>query len=138
MRYLALLLLAGCVQPATFIDVWRRPPDDWPELRQSVVRVSHEDVRRLCKLSEGHYLGCAYIDFDKRTCRIYIASDDPAVLQHERDHCIGYDHTTTPRGGGVQGAWEHYKRLHAKPDESISFECWNAPDREKCMRSKRR
>ena len=139
MRYLVLLLLAGCAQRILVpIDTMRLPPRDWPELRQFVTRVSPEQARRVCQRSEGHFLGCAVLDFDKGTCRIYLASDDPAVYQHERFHCAGYDHVGVPKGGGVHGAWEWHKNLNAKPDESISFECWNAPDREKCMRSKRR
>ena len=38
-------------------------------------------------------LACARINFERRTCDIYTASDaSPDTLIHERRHCQGYDH----------------------------------------------
>ena len=36
--------------------------------------------------------GCAWLDLRAGTCTIYLASDAPEVLVHERAHCAGYDH----------------------------------------------
>lgn len=47
-------------------------------------------------------LGCATIDFDRKTCDIYTCAISPGfVLRHERKHCAGWDHN-----GQLQRAWD--------------------------------
>jgi hypothetical protein len=49
-------------------------------------------------------MGCATVNFDKRTCDIYVCSMSPGfVLKHERQHCEGWDH-----GGVIQAGWDNY------------------------------
>lgn len=49
-------------------------------------------------------LGCATVDFERKTCDIYTCAISPGfVLTHEREHCRGMDH-----GGQIQQAWDAY------------------------------
>lgn len=49
-------------------------------------------------------LGCATVDFERKTCDIYTCALSPGfVLEHEREHCRGMDH-----GGQIQQAWDTF------------------------------
>lgn len=106
---IALLLsgaMAGC---ATTIDMSRPPPPDWPQLEEVVASVPESEVKRVCasaNLMVGY--ACTKVVFPERRCYIYLASADPAVLEHERLHCRGYDH---PGEASMRDAWVKWKRL---------------------------
>lgn len=109
MRYLAVLLLAGCA--TANIDAHRPPPSDWPALREQVVKASREEVRQRCiGASRTSYepAGCALVYFSKGECIILDAGVD---MDHERMHCRGYDH---PGDSSFRDAWERYKARAAR------------------------
>lgn len=91
--YLALGLSA-----CTVINVNQKPPSDWPKLSVSVHKLSFYETQKACgggifsTLLGVHRFACAWIHFDKQTCTIYTATDDPHVMEHELAHCEGYDH----------------------------------------------
>jgi hypothetical protein len=103
---LASCLLAGCVIAP--VDTERGPPPDWPEL-QVHVSVTDRDLASLCRLQSGlsPLIGCAMVDFNRRSCTVYLRFESPAVLEHERLHCLGYDH---PAEATLRNAWEAFKR----------------------------
>lgn len=110
----AILLLVGCVTRIPDIDYSIPPPADWPTLQEKVGYVlSTEDLGKYClgRPPRGA-LGCALTDFSKGLCWIYLATKDPAVLEHERAHCRGYNHV-----GDVNHArnnWEQWKKANGK------------------------
>lgn len=85
-----LFMLAGC---ATIVDVNRAPPADWPALDVVVQRTTEEVVRKACSRTTliAAY-GCTVVRLENNKCYIFLATDDPATLEHERLHCLGYDH----------------------------------------------
>lgn len=109
MRYLMLLALTGCASYVP-IDHSRAPPADWPKLEQRVVYTdSPEQLRKYCGASSeasGKYLACSTIHFAAGVCMIYSGTHEAAVVDHERDHCLGYDHAGYSRG---PDAWERFK-----------------------------
>lgn len=109
------LLLAGC----TAINVHQEPPKDWPKLEISYHKVGFWEMQRHCGTSGPKFLlfqsfGCAWIDFDAMTCRIYYAAQDTEsaalVIEHEEEHCRGFDHIGSST---LRDYWENWKRGQA-------------------------
>ena len=109
MRYLLLLLLAGC--QLVPIDFDNPPPKDWPSLDEKIVYLdSQETLYRMCGTpppSATAPKGCTRVFFGNRTCVIYLTSKDQALLEHERWHCKGYVHRNSPQM--YTQAWEKWK-----------------------------
>lgn len=56
-------------------------------------------------------VACANIDFERRTCDIYVATNSPPeTVEHERLHCQGYDH-----GGRIQEAFNSWLQSKEPP-----------------------
>lgn len=108
MRYLFVLLLAGCAM-YTKIDYTRPPPADWPKMAEKLMRVSEADVLRLCQDATHGTKGCARADFGPRVCYLIVADD--IAVEHERGHCAGYDHAGST---ATADAWERYKARGGK------------------------
>lgn len=111
MRYLFPLLLTGCAAAFVPNDYSRRPPADWPTLEQQVVVAkTPAELRQRCGVSNeasGKYLACSQLFFAGGLCLIHVGLETAAdVIEHERDHCRGYDHRGYRRGAD---AWERYK-----------------------------
>lgn len=126
-------ILAGCV--STQIDQHTKPPRDWPALRVIEHHLMVGEVYDRCwqYVSPGMKVaavlllappivhGCAEIDFRMGECHIYVRGDipEPDVLEHERLHCQGYDHT---RGDATLArAWRNYKDSVTGPGETFHF-----------------
>lgn len=94
LRFGAVLLLAGC-GTLTSMD-WGRAPADWPELTENVAVVDEARLRAGCvgiKYAPGaRPVDCAWVNFTKRTCTVYVLASMPDALEHARGHCRGYDH----------------------------------------------
>jgi hypothetical protein len=100
--------VGACV--ITPIDDRREPPRDWPALSVKVERAT-EPLAKLCNLRSTvaePLVGCSVVNFDRRDCVIYLAVDSRTVLEHERMHCLGYDH---PGESTFRVAWERYKQV---------------------------
>lgn len=106
------VLLTGC----SAIDMHKPPPSDWPTLAISYHKVGFWEMQRHCGTSGPKFLlmqafGCAWIDFDSMTCRIYYAAEDEAsaalVIEHEEEHCRGRDHVGAST---LRNLWENWKR----------------------------
>jgi hypothetical protein len=109
MRWAILLLLSGCATRLVSIDYSNPPPADWPRLEEKIAYVQMEDLAKFCgpKPSSAYAAGCTVAHFGYKTCYIYLASRDPALLAHERWHCKGYDHVGDTNRS--RNAWERYK-----------------------------
>jgi hypothetical protein len=108
MRYLLLILLTGCAKLVD-IDYSIEPPRDWPKLEERITYGTVEEVRRWCNMPKGmKAFNCATVSFKYGTCMIYLSTNDPAALAHERAHCQGYDHVGD-RYRSHQ-AWERWKK----------------------------
>ena len=97
------LLLSGC----STIDYSRQPPADWPVLQERIVHdfsMTQQCAGALFPITVS--FGCALISFVNGTCTIYLASDAPEVLVHERAHCAGYDHVGA---SSARDAWVAFK-----------------------------
>lgn len=106
---LALLLLSGC----SVMDYSRAPPSDWPALTVTVERMAFGPLQAKCGGNLFvQVLACPWVNFTARTCVIYTSTDDEAVLDHERDHCRGYNHVGDSR---VSDMWRHWKAYMANP-----------------------
>jgi hypothetical protein len=104
---LLILLLAGCT------TVGHQRVENWPAFKVTEHVVPYGELMKHC----GHFvpwwarvltwigtpgmpvnvMGCAVIHFDTNTCDIWIREGmDPEVhedvVEHERQHCDGYDH----------------------------------------------
>jgi hypothetical protein len=90
MRFLLALFLSGCAIPIGHVP----PPPDWPQLEFSVYKAGFSETQRLCPSGLGITMGCAYIDFDKKTCIAVVMHSDmeKIVIDHEKEHCLGKDH----------------------------------------------
>jgi len=101
----ACALVAGCA--VTAIDHESGPPEDWPALAVTVHERAPE-FDTACKVSSHAMpvLGCTVANFERRTCNIYLRFSADAVLDHERLHCLGYDHAGE---AGLRTAWARYK-----------------------------
>ena len=106
MRYVLILLLTGCATKLVDIDYNQPPASDWPALKEVVVYVPELDGRCRGLIHSGAQ-GCAVVNFNGKVCVIYLASKDPALLEHERAHCRGYDHAGRVNRANI--AWEHWK-----------------------------
>lgn len=108
-----LTLLAGfllgilfcVVKGCTTIDTHTPPPRDWPVLKQSVIYT--QDAPRICAKYAPLSIACAEVNFIRRTCVIYTSVDWKHVLEHERQHCEGYDHHGEST---LRDLWARYKR----------------------------
>jgi hypothetical protein len=93
------------------IDYDRKPPADYPTLRQEVVYGDEEQMRRWCsRVPEawmGRVIGCSKTHFQWDLCMIFISTKNPDHLKHEQAHCEGYGHV----GGGRTPAddWAEFK-----------------------------
>ncbi len=95
----SVLLLGGCasfdLQPADVGVAYKI--EHFPALTQTIVYV---DEVRLSKECDPHVkrvgakaLGCARVNFDKKTCTIFLKEDSTqSTLLHEQWHCEGWDH----------------------------------------------
>lgn len=109
MRYLLILALAGCTTTKLVdIDYSIKPPEDWPALEERITHGSVEEVQRWCNMPKGmRAYNCATVNFKYGLCMIYLSSQDPAALEHERAHCRGYDHVGDTNRS--RNAWERWK-----------------------------
>jgi hypothetical protein len=110
MRYLWIVFLAGCA--LTPIDYSNAPPADWPKLFEKVNYIPVNDLDKWCPGRTGNAQGCAIVKFNYSWCVIYLANKDPALLEHERAHCRGYDHVGDFNRS--RNAWAQYKLRAAK------------------------
>jgi hypothetical protein len=94
--YLVVLWVGLSGQTYTQIDYSIKPPEGWPELREEIVYGTEEQMQRWCqKFAEvggGKVIGCAKAHFEWDLCMIFLSSDNPEHLEHERAHCRGYGH----------------------------------------------
>lgn len=92
------LLLSGCTTIGHL-----SAPSDWPKLAVTEHQAKVGVVWQKCypaiplwmKILGAIPEGCAWVDFTKMTCDIYVREgtpDDDRVLLHEREHCDGKDH----------------------------------------------
>ena len=112
--FLVLLLLSGSAlaEYAAEIDYSRKPPEDFPKLRQEVVYGSDEQMKRWCsrvpEASQGRVIGCAKMHFQWNLCMVFLATQDHEHLKHESAHCQGYGHVGVSRTPADE--WEEYKK----------------------------
>jgi plasmid maintenance system antidote protein VapI/uncharacterized protein YceK len=99
-------LLGGC----STIDTHNAPPRDWPELAIFEHRVDAATMHERCAKYVGFLmipLACAEVNFVARRCDIWLTEHPwPAVVEHERLHCRGYDH---PGDSAMRDAWITYR-----------------------------
>jgi hypothetical protein len=112
MRYLIVLLLAGCAIPRTMveIDYNTKPPADWPVLEERITYADVATVQRWCNMPQAmrdRAFNCAVVSFRYGLCMIYLSSNDPEALRHERAHCAGYSHVGERK---AHQAWERFKK----------------------------
>jgi hypothetical protein len=110
MRYLLVLLLAGCATGKMVeIDYSYAPPVDWPNLEEKLHYIEAQDFPKFCgRVPFGYHAhGCSVVRFDYEVCYIYLVQKDDALLEHERAHCRGYDHVG--KGGVSHKALERWK-----------------------------
>lgn len=105
-----LLLCAGCT---TIGDT--APPADWPKLEVVVHRVDGIDVIAKCykyvslpmKLLGSIPLACSEFNFAANRCDVWVEHEERgAILEHELEHCRGYDHAGSH---DVADIWQNYK-----------------------------
>jgi hypothetical protein len=90
-----LLLLWVSISLASCTIVGHKPtPQGWPELVEQIERPGFWQAQQICgaPIPFGIAVACAQPDLVKGICRIILTSDDPEVLEHEREHCRGKDH----------------------------------------------
>lgn len=107
--FVSLLLLSGCamVPTTTTIDASRAPPAGWPNLTVTVIHTTESDVARRCSATKMiEAWGCTLPQFQTGRCFILIAKEDSSVLEHEKMHCLGYDH---PGESTMRDAWAKWK-----------------------------
>lgn len=110
------MLLSGCATTKLAdIDYSTKPPADWPHLEERITRADVETVQRWCNMPKairGRAFNCAVVSFKYGLCMIYLSTDDPAVLTHERAHCAGYGHV----GDAYRAhhSWGLYKRTQTE------------------------
>jgi hypothetical protein len=110
-RCLPVLFLVGCVTKLVDIDYSTKPPADWPQLEERITKADVETVQRWCNMPQalrGRAFNCAVISFRYGLCMIYLSTDDPEAIKHERAHCAGYNHVG--EGGKSHKAWDSFKR----------------------------
>lgn len=92
------------------MDYETKPPADWPRLNERISYIEPEAVGRFCGVPKNmvhRVQGCSHIDFYYRLCMINLSNKSPELLQHEREHCQGFDHQGD--GGKSRKAWEEHK-----------------------------
>lgn len=81
----------------------------WPEMEPVIHEVSGATLHKICGPTVRWYemaLGCAYFDFDKRVCNIYVSyNPQQFVLDHEKQHCKGIEHDG---GHELAEIWKKY------------------------------
>ena len=95
-RRAAILLIA--LSPAACTVIGSERVEGWPALQIVEHRVPHHEMRDRC----SRYVGfgsapqaCAEFDFDTARCDIWYSADfppQPFIVEHEREHCQGYEH----------------------------------------------
>lgn len=109
----------GCILAAGFFGLagcsmmGHVKTDGWPELKVTETKVDLPVIRERCSkyLSPlmGPALACAEFNLTAGTCQIWYAWD--SHLEHERQHCLGYDHV----GGTVMAeAVVKYREIQAR------------------------
>jgi hypothetical protein len=69
--------------------------EGWPQLQIVEHYVPHAEMRERCARYVGFGampIACAEFDFSSARCHIWYSAPQPAVMGHERLHCLGYDH----------------------------------------------
>jgi len=113
---LACALLGAC----TVIDKDVPPPADWPALAIHVHKVKGGELIKECWPAESLFMqlngalpsGCAWINFARNRCDVYLPSyvdHDGYALNHELEHCHGYDHYGDST---MHDAWAAWKQKH--------------------------
>ena len=67
----------------------------WPQLELVEHHVSHSEMRSRCARYVAMPVACAEFDLMNSVCHMWFSADFPpqrAVIEHERLHCLGYDH----------------------------------------------
>ena len=85
-------LLVAALSACSTIDPHNRV-EGWPELRVTEYRVSLDEVQERCRpyVSFGQWpMACAVFYLRAAQCHIFYAYE--WTLEHERQHCAGYDH----------------------------------------------
>ena len=105
-RLIPLLFLFGC---ATTVDLSRPPPIDWPQLTVEVRQVSEDMARKACGNPRMiSVYGCAVVFFPIRKCIIFLANNSRETLEHEKLHCLGYDHIGE---SSMRDGWARHKAI---------------------------
>ena len=118
----ALIAAGACLGACTVIDRDVAPAPDWPRLEVRIHRVKGGELIAQCWRAESLFMklngalpgACAWVNFGERTCDVYIpgyAKHLGYVLNHELEHCRGYDHYGDDT---MHAAWAHWKEQHAK------------------------
>ena len=102
--------LSACALKA--IDYSIHPQPDWPVKREEIVRLPAGTIPPACTAYAAGIPSCAVANFRTGVCTIYLTTDDPAVLEHERWHCRGYDHVG--EANRSRNAWEDWKRRNSR------------------------
>jgi hypothetical protein len=90
---LALVQLAGACS-----TIGHEKVQGWPPLQIVEHRVPHAEMRSRCSpyMAPGMLPeACAEFDFAAGECHTWFSADFPpprAVVEHEKLHCLGYDH----------------------------------------------
>lgn len=115
--------LSGLVLAAALAGCSAMPDqrvDGMPPLQVTEHMVEPGEIFGYCKgvMNWWHWVllalpvACATINFEKRTCDIYVATtSSPNTIEHERRHCQGYDH-----GDSMQKVFDDWQmvRSHAQ------------------------
>ena len=86
--------------------------EGWPALKVVEHRVPHHVMRDRCSryVGFGHAPeACAEFDFDTKRCDIWYSADFPPqsfIVEHERQHCLGYEHAGEHHMRAVLRAYE--------------------------------
>jgi hypothetical protein len=89
---LVLFALAACTV------VGHQRTEGWPQLKVTEHYVTHVVMRDKCSKYVAFGMSpvaCAEFDLNAGTCDIWFSAEfppPPAVAEHERMHCAGYDH----------------------------------------------
>ena len=106
------ILITGCT------TIGHAPaPNDWPQLQVTEHQVKVGTIWEKCYPSVPLWMkllgaipeGCAWIDFSKMSCDIYVSDGTPEgdrVLTHEREHCEGRDHAGASTLRDLWAGWK--------------------------------
>lgn len=89
----SLLLCLACAGCAVNSEGWEMKPSHAP-LPAYFVDVDGASLQRICGPRPGWtYHGCAFRDYARNRCTIYVESNTPEwVADHEALHCAGFSH----------------------------------------------